>query len=78
MTGIVEKRLRDIREEEGEEDDDDLGASLWVSGQSQNRDCDTTRFADGYDSNIWGVTVGADFPLNNSWIVGVDSLLNYV
>jgi len=78
LNEVVQKRLRELREEESKEADDDLGSgiSLWVSGHSQKHDRDTTKFEDGYDSNIWGVTVGADFPLNDSWVAGLAFNLN--
>ncbi len=74
VTGDVGKHLRKTREgEDGEEADVDLGSgiSLWINGNYQELDRDTTRFEDGYDSDIWGVTIGVDFQVNESMLAGL-------
>lgn len=48
----------------------DLGAGInvWLSGRYEDLDKEVTAFEDGYDSDVWGFTAGADFLLTN-WLV---------
>ena len=44
--------------------------SLFISGNIESLDRDRTTFADGYDSNIAGVTVGGDYRVSQAAIAG--------
>ena len=76
---VVERRQRKLREEAKERtggDDDTevtLGAGLaaFVSANYEDLDRDRTGFEDGYDSDIWRVTLGADYQVKNSMVVGL-------
>jgi len=46
-------------------------AGLWGAGQYETLDRDVTTFEDGYDSDIWRVTIGADYMFTNHVIAGL-------
>jgi len=74
VTEAVKEHLQGIREEdENDANKLDWGEriSVWVSADAQDLDRDYTRFEDGYDSDLWGVTVGTEFKINKSWVAGV-------
>ena len=69
VTGGVEKRLKEIREEEKKAA---TRFSLYLTAPNyENLDRDTTKYEDGYDSHILGGTLGADVLINNLWVVGM-------
>jgi outer membrane autotransporter protein len=45
--------------------------SLWGNGQYEDLDRDVTTFEDGYDSDIWRVTVGADYSFTERIAAGL-------
>lgn len=45
--------------------------SLFLSGEYQSLDRNITTFEDGYDSDIWRITAGTDFQVQDSLVVGV-------
>jgi outer membrane autotransporter protein len=84
VMGIIYQRLRVLRESEcdkekcekggsGASADADLGGgvSVFVSANFQDMNRDTTAFEDGYDSDLWGVTVGTDFALSDALAIGL-------
>ena len=46
------------------------GFSLFVTGEVEGLERDTTTFADGFDSTILGTTVGGDYLVNDQVLVG--------
>lgn len=80
VPSVVKKRLE---EASGEEDATETGAgepgeatweygrcSVFVSGEYESLDRDKTTFEDGYDSDIWRLTAGADVRLTERSVVG--------
>jgi outer membrane autotransporter protein len=47
------------------------GVSGWGAGEYEDLDRDRTRFEDGYDSDIWRVTVGADYQFTDRFVAGL-------
>lgn len=43
---------------------------LFLSAEYQSLDREITRFEDGYDSNIWRITTGADYRIHDSLLIG--------
>ena len=90
VTGVVYQRLRALREYtcdqgdikcrpkgSGASADADLGGgvSVFASTNSQDLNRDKTAFEDGYDSDLWGLTAGAEYALSDALAVGL--ALNY-
>jgi len=51
------------------------GLSVFVSANYQDLDRDTTDFEDGYDSDLWGVTIGTEYVISDTLAAGL--ALNY-
>lgn len=47
------------------------GFSVFISGDYESRDRDRTSLEDGYDSDLGGVTAGADYLLGTKGVVGI-------
>ena len=80
VPSVVSKRLKKARGEEEEAKTDKrepaeatLGFGQWsvfVSGEYENLNRNVTTFADGYDSNIGRLTIGADVRLTEQSVLG--------
>jgi outer membrane autotransporter protein len=44
---------------------------IWASGEYEDLDRDVTTFEDGYDSDIWRVTIGADYQFTDQILAGL-------
>ena len=81
---VVEQRQRKLREEEKEGEDVGgdqeislgSGFSVFFSAEYENLDRDQTAFEDGYDSDVWGLALGADYLVNNLMVAGLALNLN--
>lgn len=81
---VVEERQRKLREEEKEGEDAGgdaeislgSGVSAFFSAKYGDLDRDQTAFEDGYDSDGWGLTLGADYLVNNLMVAGLALNLN--
>lgn len=79
LPNILRRRLAEDEKENGNEgggasSDYVLGLSesveVFLSGEYQSLDRDITKFEDGYDSDIWRVTTGADYRIHETMLVG--------
>ncbi|CAG0978043.1 Lipase 1 [Geobacteraceae bacterium] len=79
---IVQQRLREMRGEktsppkvQASSGDAvarfESGLSLFLSGEYESLDRDVTTFEDGYDSDIWRVTAGADYQFTDRAAAGL-------
>lgn len=69
LTASVENR----REARLEEEDEGKAGSKWsvyANGNYDSLDRNRTRFADGFDSDVQGLTVGGDYRVNDQWVAG--------
>ncbi|MDJ0863224.1 MAG: autotransporter outer membrane beta-barrel domain-containing protein [Gammaproteobacteria bacterium] len=80
VSPTVMRRLRRLGEEEedaggGASADAEVGLgsgfSVFLSGDYEDLDRNRTAFEDGYDSDIWGVTLGADYLFGKSVVAGL-------
>ncbi len=75
--GIVQERLQEQRGDYSEGSETAVtselmpGWSVFFSADGEQLDRDVTTFEDGYDSDIWGATVGTDYQLTAKSIVGL-------
>jgi outer membrane autotransporter protein len=73
----VERRLRALRGDEEEAGGAqaaarlDSGVSVFFSADFGDRDREQTAFEDGYGSDLWAVTAGADYPFSESVVGGL-------
>ena len=76
---VVERRQRRLREEEMEANEASSdtefalgsGVSVFASARYEDLDRDQTAFEDGYDSDVWSATIGADYLVSNSMVAGL-------
>jgi outer membrane autotransporter protein len=47
------------------------GMGFWGVGEYEDRDRDRTKYEDGYDSDIWRVTIGADYQFTERILAGL-------
>lgn len=52
------------------------GLGLFISGDVEALNRDRTTFGDGFDSTVWGATIGGDFQFNDRLIAG--TAFNYI
>ena len=78
LPGVVEERMGDARDKDESDlrDTDGVvklgrGINLFVSAEYEALDRDLTDFEDGYDSDIWRLTLGADLQLTQQALAGV-------
>jgi outer membrane autotransporter protein len=45
--------------------------SVWVAGEYEDLDRDRTNFEDGYDSDVWRATAGADYQFTDQFLAGL-------
>ncbi len=75
--GIVQDRLQAVKEDQGQSAQTATiselapGWNLFLSAEGETLDRDVTPFEDGYDSDVWRVTVGTDFQPNDKGTVGL-------
>ena len=81
LPSIVQKRLRELAGEEIEIETGaasadavaelESGLGVFVSGEFESLDRDVTTFEDGFDSDIWRVTAGADYRFTDRIVAGL-------
>ena len=54
------------------------GLSFWASGEYEKFDKDVTRFEPAYDSDQWGITVGADYRILPQLVLGIAGNYSHV
>ena len=77
LPGVVEKRMGTSRDDEESAGDRSTvaelarGLNIFASAEYESLDRDMTHFEDGYDSDIWRLTLGADLQPTQRTVAGL-------